>query len=193
MLLDLPAIGLKEQREENRITLRQRCEAAAELLSDAHSAVAWCHLNDESSLLAEIIEDAAELTGAQSDEEKEEILSAFAAGQIRKLVTKPVIASWGLNWQHAHRMTYFPSHSFEQAYQAIRRMWRFGQKNQVTVDYISTPGLDRVMANMERKQAQADEMFAQVVAHMADAVKLDRKNIYTNNMEMPSWALPRNT
>jgi hypothetical protein len=192
MLLDLPAIGLKEQREENRITLRQRCEKAAELLAGAESAVAWCHLNDESALLADIVEDAVELTGSQSDERKEEILAAFSLGQIRKLVTKPVIASWGLNWQHAHRMTYFPSHSFEQTYQAIRRMWRFGQKNQVTVDFVSTPGLDRVMANMERKQKQADEMFAQMVAHMSDAIKLDRTNIYTKNMEMPSWVLPLN-
>lgn len=188
MLFSLPAIGLAEQREEVRLSLRERCEKAASLLDDAKNAVAWCHLNDESALLAQMIDGAVELTGADSDDEKVEKLSAFAAGQIRVLVTKPVIASWGLNWQHAHRMTYFPSHSFEQTYQAIRRMWRFGQKHAVTVDYVSTPGLQSVLDNMQRKQKQADAMFANIIAHMKDALHIDRANHYTEQMEMPKWA-----
>lgn len=188
MLFNLPAIGLAEQREEVRLSLQERCEKAALLLDDADGAVAWCHLNDESALLTEMIDGATELTGADSDDAKVEKLAAFAAGQIRVLVTKPVIASWGLNWQHAHRMTYFPSHSFEQTYQAIRRMWRFGQKHPVTVDYVSTPGLQGVLDNMRRKQQQADEMFANIIAHMKDALSIDRTNIYTQQMEMPAWA-----
>lgn len=185
---DLPAIGLAEQREESRLSLSRRCEKAAEILSDADSAVAWCHLNDESSMLAEIIDDATELSGSDSDERKEEILSAFAAGEIRVLVTKPVIASWGLNWQHSHRATYFPSHSFEQMYQAIRRMWRFGQTQDVTIDFISTEGLSRVLENMREKSDQADKMFAMVVAHMKDAIEHDRSNHYTLPMRLPTWA-----
>lgn len=185
---DLPAIGLAEQREEARLSLRRRCEKAAELLADADSAVAWCHLNDESATLAEMIDDATELSGSDSDEKKEEILAAFAAGQIRVLVTKPVIASWGLNWQHAHHTTYFPSHSFEQMYQAIRRMWRFGQKHDVTVDFVSTEGLSRVLANMKEKSEQADKMFEMVVAHMKDAIEHDRTDHYSIPMRLPTWA-----
>jgi hypothetical protein len=49
----VPAVGLREEREENRRTLVERCEAAA-LLTDADAAVAWCHLNDESRLLADL-------------------------------------------------------------------------------------------------------------------------------------------
>lgn len=189
MLFNLPAIGLAEQREEVRLSLRERCEKSAEVLADAGSAIAWCHLNDESALLAELIDGAVELTGSDSDDSKVEKIEAYRAGQIRVLVTKPIIASWGLNFQHAHRMTYFPSHSFEQTYQAIRRMWRFGQQHPVTVDYVSTPGLQGVLANMQRKQQQADAMFANLIAHMKDALHMGRADIYTHQMELPAWAL----
>ena len=131
-----------------------------------------------------------ELTGSDSLDKKEEILSAYAKGEIRVLVTKPKIASFGLNWQHAHRMTYFPTHSYEQMYQAIRRMWRFGQKNDVVVDFIVTEGIKNTMHNLQRKAAQADEMFSKIVQFSTNALKVEKKDIYTNNMEMPQWALP---
>src|SRR5690606_22183992 len=110
-LFDMPAVGLQEEREETRRTLTERCEAAAAALEDADRAVAWCHLNDESALLTRLIDGAVEVAGSDSAEAKEEKLAAFSRGEIRVLVTKPVIGAWGLNWQHAHRMTYFPSHS----------------------------------------------------------------------------------
>lgn len=135
-LFDLPAIGLDEEREERRRTIDERCEAAAAVLADAESAVAWCHLNDESSRLARLIDGAVEVTGSDSIEEKEDKLRAFSDGDVRVLVTKPIIGAWGLNWQHCHRMAYFPSHSYEQYYQAVRRSWRFGQQHAVMVDVI---------------------------------------------------------
>lgn len=186
-LFDVPAIGLHEEREENRRTLTERCEAAAAALAYADRAVAWCHLNDESTLLARLIPGAVEVAGADSPDEKEAKLAAFTAGDIRVLVTKPSIGAWGLNWQHAHRMTYFPSHSYEQWYQAVRRMWRFGQLHEVTVDVITTDGGRNVLANLERKAAQADAMFTALVAHMNDARTVARSH-YDTRIEIPAWA-----
>jgi hypothetical protein len=185
-LFDVPAVGLRDEREENRRTLTERCEAAATALQDAERAVAWCHLNDESSLLTKLIDGAVEVTGADSPELKEEKLAAFSAGEIRVLVTKPRIGAWGLNWQHAHRMTYFPSHSYEQWYQAVRRMWRFGQQNQVVVDVITTEGGRNVLANLQNKAKKADEMFSSLVAHMNDALIID-KDTYDKEIEVPQW------
>lgn len=113
-LFDVPVTGLHAEREEARRTTTERCETAAGLLADAEHAVAWCHLNAESTLLTKLIDGAVELTGSAPVDEKEEILAAFGRGEIRVLVTKPALGAWGLNWQHCHRMTYFPSHSFEQ-------------------------------------------------------------------------------
>lgn len=185
-LFDVPAYGLREEREENRRTLVERCEAAAAALDDAERGVAWCHLNDESKLLAKVIPGAVEVSGADSPDEKEAKLTAFTEGQIRVLVTKPSIGAWGLNWQHNNRMTYFPSHSYEQWYQAVRRSWRFGQKSPVIVDVITTEGGRNVLANLERKATQADAMFSALVAHMNDALAITSAT-YENPVEVPSW------
>lgn len=186
-LFDVPAVGLREEREETRRTLTDRCDAAAAALEDADSAVAWCHLNDESAHLTRTISGAVEVAGADSPEAKEEKLRAFTDGEIRVLVTKPVIGAWGLNWQHAHRMTYFPSHSYEQYYQSVRRMWRFGQDNPVTVDIITTKGGENTLANLQRKAAQADAMFASLVAHMNNAMHVDRTHTRDKKAQVPSW------
>jgi hypothetical protein len=185
-LFDVPAQGLREEREENKRTLVERCEAAAAALTDADRAVAWCHLNPESSLLTKLIEGAVEVSGSEKSEAKEEKLAAFTRGEIRVLVTKPSIGAWGLNWQHCHRMTYFPSHSYEQWYQAIRRCWRFGQQNPVEVDVITTEGGSRVLANLQRKSQQADRMFSELVAHMNHARTIDAHR-YNKTLEVPAW------
>ena len=185
-LFDVPANGLREEREEARRTLTERCEAAAEALSGATSGVAWCHLNDESRLLARLIPGAVEVSGADAPDEKEAKLRGFSDGTIPFLVTKPTIGAWGLNWQHSHRMTYFPSHSYEQWYQAVRRMWRFGQQSEVVVDVITTEGGRNVLANLQRKADQADAMFSALVAHMNNARTITRAT-YDNPVEVPQW------
>ena len=186
-LFDVPAHGLREEREENRRTLGERCEAAAQALSDAETGVAWCHLNDESTLLTKLIPDAVELSGADDPYAKEEKLMAFSSGEIRYLVTKPKLASLGLNWQHSHRMTYFPSHSYEAWYQSVRRMLRFGQTKPVEVDVITTEGGSRVLANLQRKAEQADRMFDSLVAHMNHARAIDAHRNYNSRIEVPQW------
>lgn len=186
-LFDTPAMGLQEERAENRRTLNERCEAAAAALDQTTNAVAWCHLNDESRLLARLIPGAVEVSGADTPDAKEEKLRAFTEGHIRVLVTKPSIGAWGLNWQHAHQMTYFPSHSYEQWYQAVRRMWRFGQRSPVQVDVITTEGGRNVLASLQRKADQAGAMFTALVGHMNDALTV-RNAPHDTRIEVPSWA-----
>lgn len=186
-LFDVPAVGLHEEREETRRTITERCEKAAELLAGVKAGIAWCQLNDEGDLLTRLISGAVQVSGSDSVEVKEERLAAFARGEIRVLVTKPKIASWGLNYQNCHRMTYFPSHSFEQMYQAVRRCWRFGQEHPVTVDVVTTTGGERVLANLERKAAQADRMFSALTLHMRDAQAIQRTETYNREAEVPSW------
>ena len=186
-LFDLPAVGLAEEREERRRTITERCEAAADALSDAGTSVAWCQLNDESALLTSMIDGAVEVSGGDSTEAKEEKLHAFSDGEIRTLVTKPIIGAWGLNWQHCNRMSYFPSHSYEQFYQAVRRCWRFGQTRPVMIDIITTEGGRDVFANLQRKAEQADVMFESLVQHMNNAINIDRSHRHNTDMEVPSW------
>ena len=186
-LFDLPAIGIHEEREEQRRTVRERSEAVAELLADAESAVAWCHLNAEGDLLTKLIPGAVQVSGSDDADKKEEALIGFSRGDIRVLVTKPKIGAWGLNWQHCHRMSFFPSHSYEQYYQAVRRSWRFGQKSPVLIDIVTTEGGRHALDNLQRKADQASRMFDSLVAHMNDALSVQRSNVYPDPVEVPAW------
>jgi len=186
-LFDVPARGLPEEREEARRTITERCEKAAELLADASPGVAWCQLNDEGKMLTKLIDGAIEVSGSDSTDAKEEKLAAFGRGEIRVLVTKPKIGAWGLNWQHCHRMSFFPSHSYEQYYQAVRRSWRFGQERPVLVDIITTEGGANVFRNLERKAVQADRMFESLTAHMRDALTVNRSETPGQEVKVPSW------
>ena len=186
-LFDIPAITLNEQREERNLTLDKRCNKVAELVNHNDSVVIWGHLNKETDLLEKLILDAKQVSGSQKDEEKEELLNAFADGEIRALVTKPKIASFGLNWQHCNHMTFFPSHSFEQYYQGVRRCWRYGQKREVTVDIVTSEGELGVMKNLQRKGKQADKMFETLVKLMQNELHIDRSEDYDKEMEIPEW------
>jgi hypothetical protein len=187
-LFDMPAVTLEEQRQERRRTINERCEMAASLVAHTGKpAVAWCHLNDEGKLLEKLIPGAVEVDGGDDDEFKEETFSAFAAGQIRVLVSKPVIAGYGLNWQHCAHQTFFPSHSFEQWYQAVRRCWRFGQKQRVRVDVIASEGEAGVLNNLNRKAVQADQMFAQMVELIGNELRIEQTDKHKTKQEIPSW------
>lgn len=186
-LFTVPAHGLAEQRSERRHTITERCEKAAELVQNSPCYVAWCHLNQEGDLLEKLMSGAVQVSGRDSDDEKEEKFEAFTSGQVRGLVTKSSIAGWGLNWQHCHHMTVFPSHSFEQYYQSVRRCWRFGQQSPVTVDVITTEGESNVMQNLLRKSEAADKMFAMIVKHMNEAIARSSKHSTTTTMEVPTW------
>lgn len=186
-LFDLPAIGLQEERGELRRTLTERCEKAAALLADAERGVAWCHLNAEGDLLTRLMDGAVQVAGSDSPDEKEAKLLAFSRGEIRVLVTKPSIGAWGLNWQHCHRMTFFPSHSYEQYYQAVRRSWRFGQKSPVTVDLVTSEGMENALKNLQRKAEQADRMFDALTLHMRRAQEVRVSDNFTTKMETPRW------
>jgi hypothetical protein len=188
MLFREPARSLNEQREERRQTLQARCDEVAARVSDTgRPAVSWGHLNAETDLLEKLIKDAVQVSGLNSDDEKEEKFLAFAEGQIRVLVTKPKIGAFGLNWQHCAHMTFFPSHSFEQYYQGIRRCWRFGQTRPVVVDLITSEGEIGVLKNLKRKAVAADQMFEQLVSNMFQGMNLERISQHHTAEELPAW------
>jgi len=187
-LFVLPAKGLKEEREERRGTINARCQKAADIVNNKKDfSIVWCNLNDEGDLLEKLIPDAIQISGKDSDESKEEKLINFSNGKIRVLITKPKIGAWGLNWQHCNHMVFFPTHSYEQYYQAVRRCWRFGQKRSVTVDLIFTQGDSNMIANLKRKQIQAEEMFKKLIIEMNDSLSINTIKEYNKIIEVPSW------
>lgn len=186
-LFDVMAVGLKEQRDERRRTVEERCGMAADLVRKHDRSVVWCHLNQEGDLLEKLIPDAIQVSGKDSDEAKEEKLLGFIRGDFKRLISKPVVAGFGLNLQHCAHVVTFPSHSFEQYYQSVRRCWRFGQKRPVIVDVIASEGEAGVLKNLRRKASAADRMFSELVAMMNDALKISTDNSYPKTPEVPAW------
>jgi len=189
MLFEMAAIGLHEQREEARRTINERCEKVASLVNDTGKpAIVWCHLNAEGNTLAGMIPDGIEISGSDSIEKKEAAIVDFLDGGARVLISKPRIFGWGLNLQHCAHMTFFPSHSYEAYYQAVRRCWRFGQTDPVSVDIVTTDGGRNIMNNLRRKQMQADRMFDALIDSMNQSQRVERKEYQSIKAKVPVWA-----
>ena len=168
-LFALPAQTLQERIAARRETVAERCAYCASITPGDLPYVWWCNLNEESALLAKLIPGAVETRGSDSDDVKERKLRDFSEGRIRVLVTKPSVAGFGMNWQHCHRTGFTGlNDSWEQFYQGVRRFWRFGQKQAVDVDIVTTEREGATLANIRRKEAEADRMAEAMVRHMAD-------------------------
>ena len=152
------AKSMTEVRHEQKQTELKRCEKAIEL-ANGKTSVYWCNTNQESQYLKEMDSSAHEIIGSQSLEKKEEIHLAFANGEIKRLITKAKMTGMGLNWQHCNHSVFFPTWSYEQYYQAIRRFWRFGQKTEVTIDMVISDGQTRVVEALQQKTQKAIELY----------------------------------
>tara|TARA_R100000995_G_scaffold18923_1_gene7849 strand:- start:1703 stop:3070 length:1368 start_codon:yes stop_codon:yes gene_type:complete len=152
------AKSFREIRHEQKQTLKDRCIKAVEL-AKGKTSVYWVNLNEESSLIASLDYEAVEITGSMSIEKKESILMDFANGKIKRLITKAKMTGMGLNWQHCNHSVFFPTYSYEQYYQAIRRFWRFGQKNNVTIDLVISDGQTRVLEALQQKTEKAIQLY----------------------------------
>ena len=188
MLIPLPAIGLAEQRDERKRTVAERCEKIAKLTcDDSRQSLVWCHLNSEGDRLEKIINGGVQVSGKDSDDQKESKFRGFIDGDIRVLITKPKIGAWGLNFQHCSHIATFVDHSYEARHQGIHRVYRYGQKNQVNVDTVITEGDRNVLDNLKRKSIAADRMFDNLVSCMHEAMGITSTKYEPQNIEVPSW------
>jgi len=185
-LFSEPAINFRELKAEVRATLIQRCEKAVELAANHETSVYWVNLNDEAALIRQLDKSAAEIQGKMDIDTKEEILLAFSKGEVKKLITKCSITAFGLNWQHCNHTTYFPTYSYEQYYQAIRRFWRFGQKREVTVDLVLSDGQTRVMDALLVKKTKADDMFTKLSENVNSLYEIQKQE-FAEKIIKPSF------
>ena len=178
-LYNIVAKTMTEVRDEQKATIAQRCEKAVGLAAGKVS-VYWCNLNEESSLLHELDPDAMEIQGSMSVDKKEDILMNFAEGNIDRIITKAKMTGLGLNWQHCNHSVFFPTWSYEQYYQAIRRFWRFGQKRDVNIDIVISDGMQRVLQTIEEKTAKAIELHSQLLKNTNGIFEYKKKEAIDN-------------
>lgn len=180
------AKGLFEIRQENKNTVEKRCEMAVELSSQKDCSVCWVNLNKEGDLISKLDKSSTQIVGSMSIDKKEEILLAFMKGEIKKLITKSTITSFGLNWQHCNHTVYFPTFSYEQYYQSIRRFYRFGQKRDVTVDLVLSKGQIDIMESIKAKSKKADELFSKLNNSINKNFKVSQTT-FDKKIKLPKW------
>jgi hypothetical protein len=186
MLFNTVAKSLSEVREEQKLTIENRCIKAVELASEYDTSVYWCNFNKEGDLLQELDKNAYQIQGSMDIDKKEELLLAFANGQIKKLITKAKMTAFGLNWQHCNHTVYFPDFSYEKYYQAIRRFWRFGQKKDVIADIVYSDGQKRVLDSLLAKTEKADELFSKLNHNLHSNFKIEKKE-FTKEINIPTF------
>lgn len=179
------AKSMTEVRHEQKQTIQKRCEKSIELTGDKTS-VYWVNFNEESALLNELDSDAVEIRGSMSVSKKEDILINFAEGNIKRIITKAKMTGMGLNWQHCNHSTFFPTWSYEQYYQAIRRFWRFGQKNDVTIDVVISDGQKRVIEALEQKTEKAKQLYENLVKNV-NREFINHKKQFNQTVEKPKF------
>lgn len=197
LLFQAEALTLQERQAARKNSIQQRAEECASLVKDGQWLV-WCNLNAEADALAKLIPDAVEVRGSDTPEKKEKAAIGFANGEIRVLISKPLIFGMGLNFQKCHQMAFVGlSDSFEQYYQSVRRCWRFGQENPVDVHVITADTEGAVVANIENKERIFSEMLKGMIAATQEISKQNIKATAkqtdeyrpTMTMQIPQWLM----
>lgn len=197
-LFALEATTLQERQQARKLTTPERCKAAAEIIASKPEEpwLIWCDRNIESETITAMVPGAVEITGSDTNEQKESRMLGFSAGTHRVIVTKSSIAGFGMNWQHCNNVVFLGlSDSYEQFYQAVRRCYRFGQTKAVNCHVVTSDIEGAVVANIQRKEADAANMAGEMVSHMRSMNEADiRGSVRTNDlydprveMVIPSW------
>lgn len=191
------AQGLLDRNRARKDSVDDRVAIAAKIANSMTGQVLiWCNLNEESEKLTKAINDAVEVKGSDKPEHKTNSLIGFSTGDVRVLVSKPKIAGFGMNWQNCNQMIFVGlSDSWESYYQAVRRCWRFGQKNNVHVHVVSAESEGAVIENIKRKDDQNNTLGKEMVKHMSCFMDSEIFNSTTSKteyeptikMELPSW------
>jgi DNA modification methylase len=158
--------------QELRLTKIERIDEVVKLINDKpnENFIIWIKQNEEGEILKKLIPDAIEVRGSDTNEWKESKLLGFANNEFRVLITKTKIASFGMNYQNCRNQIFASlDFSFEGLYQAIRRSYRFGQKNEVNIYLITTDTMANVKQAIDTKQKQFEIMQEE----MAKAVNLN--------------------
>ena len=172
-------LSATEIHQVKRKSAKDRAQAAAAFASasDAQCLI-WCDTNYEADEVMRCLPDAIDVRGDHPETQKERSLLGFASGEFKVLVTKPSIAGFGMNFQQCHRVVFIGlSYSFESLYQALRRVYRFGQSQAVEAVIIESDAETGIRAAISRKIEQHEEMQDEMCESMKEFQTIKRREL----------------
>lgn len=177
--------------QELRLTKDLRLAKVIEIAQSKpeENFIIWIKHNDEGVILKKALSDAIEVCGSDTNEWKKEKLLGFANNEFRILISKVKIASFGMNYQNCRNQIFASlDFSFEGLYQAIRRSYRFGQKNEVNIHLITTDTMSNVRESINQKQKQFQIMQDQMSHSINENLKGNiLTNIHDTETETNDW------
>lgn len=169
---DDPSLGLFRDIElsatsyhkEKKLTAADRVKKVSEIVSSTNEQfIIWCDTNYEADLLKSAISEALEVRGSHSPLYKEKAIESFKTGQIRILISKASIFGFGMNFQNCHRAIFCGlSYSYEDYYQALKRIHRYGQTHEVTIDIVLGVTEKRILDTVMEKATKQNEIKNQM-------------------------------
>lgn len=185
LLFAVEAETLNERRQARRDSLQDRVTKVAEIVNNHDEQyIVWCDLNIESDLLKKSINDSVEVKGSDKDSHKIKAVEDFKNGKVKVLISKPSMFGFGLNLQNCHNMVFTGlSDSFEQVFQAERRCYRFGQKNNVNVHIVISEAEGNVKKNQERKEKQFLTMIEELIVYTKKFTLKELKAVQNENID----------
>lgn len=196
ILFNDTAISATNFNQELRLTKLERIDEVIKIVNTStENFIIWIKQNEEGEYLKKLIPESVEVKGSDTPEYKEKMLLGFANNQFRVLITKTKIAQFGLNYQNCRNQIFASlDFSFEGLYQAIRRSYRFGQKNEVNIYLISTDTMSNVIQSINNKQKQfelmQDEMSKAINANLNNQF-MQSGNYDTNAIETEYYKIQR--
>ena len=184
MLFSMPANTLDERRLAQQNSFKDRIKTTVEIVKSNPDEqwLIWCNYNDEANELKKLLPESVNVQGSDEPEIKAKNLLSFGKGEIKYLITKPKIASFGLNWQSCHNIIFCSlNDSYEQYYQSIRRCYRFGQKNKVNVYRVLSYDEINILDNIGRKHNEFQYMQKKMSIYTKKYV---RENLQVKFKEM---------
>lgn len=191
----ISTLSATTMHKELRMTAQQRVDEVANLVNNSdESWIVWCNTNLESDMLKKAIPNAIEVKGSDTAKYKENAANGFVSGEHRVLISKSGIFGYGMNWQHCRNVAFVGlSYSFEDFYQALRRSYRFGQKQEVNAYIVHATTEGAIMKTIKRKITQHEEMQSQMkIAAECFRESTNRKNIMKtdiNKQEGDGWTV----
>lgn len=188
------AVSATDLHKDLNRSFDKRIEKTLELVnSNDNQWIVWGLKNNETDTLSKLLNDSINVQGSDSPEYKAKHLNGFAKNQFKTLITKTSIASFGMNYQQCNQMVFMSyDFKFEQFYQAVRRCYRFGQKNKVYVHILIPESQTNVRQTILDKQQRHFEMIQEMSKYSSEAdyksakskVKIMNKEIKTDKYHL---------
>lgn len=165
------AVSATELHKDLNRSFDARIEKTLELVnSNDNQWIVWGLKNQETDILSKLLPNAINVQGSNLPEFKAKHLNGFANNDFKTLITKTSIASFGMNYQQCNQMVFMSyDFKFEAFYQAVRRCYRFGQKNKVTVHILIPESQLNVRNTILEKEKQHFERIGEMAKYSAES------------------------